>query len=207
MGYSYINIKYLKLFIYAYSTKMLLPKLSEISRLRKKFKITQTELAEKAGVSQSLIARLETDKVDPRYSKVANVFRALNELKGREILAKELMTSGVVGIQTNDSMEETARIMKKCNVSQMPVFDRKKVVGSISERVILDEIAKGRNMQDFSHKQVEEFMEQPFPIMSTNTPLTTISSLLENNTAVLVMERGDIKGIITNANLLKVVHR
>jgi predicted transcriptional regulator len=187
--------------------KMLLPELSEISRLRKKFKITQTELAKKAGVSQSLIARLEMGRVDPRYSKVANVFRALNELKGREILAKELMTSGVVGVQTTDSMEETARIMKKRNVSQMPVFDKKKVVGSIWERIILDEIAKGRDMQDFSHRRVEEFMEQPFPIMSMDTPLTTISSLLEHNTAVLVMERGDIKGIITNANLLKVVHR
>ncbi len=186
---------------------MLLPELSEISRLRNKFGITQTELARRAGVSQSLVARLEKERVDPRYSKVAGIFRALDELRGREILTKELMTPEVVGVQLTDSMEKVAGIMKRYNVSQMPVFDRKKVVGSISERVILDEIAKGADMRDFSHRSVEEFMEHPFPIVSMNTPLTTISSLLEHNTAILVMERGDIKGIITNADLLKVVHR
>jgi len=186
---------------------MLLPELSDISRLRKKFDITQTELAKRAGVSQSLVARLERGRVDPRYSKAASVFRALDELRGKEILTKELMTPKVVGVQLTDSMEKIAGIMKRCNVSQMPVFDKKKVVGSISERVILDEIAKGADMRDFSHKDVDEFMEHPFPIVGMNTPLTTISTLLEHNTAVLVMERGDIKGIITNADLLKVVHR
>jgi predicted transcriptional regulator len=40
-----------------------------------------------------------------------------------------------------------------------------------------------------------------------DTPLTTISALLEHNTAVLVMERNNLKGIITNADLLKVVHK
>ena len=54
-----------------------LPPLEEIERLRKKFGLTQTELAEKASVSQSLIARLEAQSVDPRYSKVASVFEAL----------------------------------------------------------------------------------------------------------------------------------
>ncbi len=186
---------------------MLLPELSEISRLRRKFGITQTELGKRAGVSQSLVARLEKGRADPRYSKVASVFRALDELRGKEILARELMTSRVVGVQLTDSMEKIVNILKKFNVSQMPVFDKKKVLGSISERVILDEIAKGANMLDLSHKNVERFMEHPFPIVSMNTPLTTISSLLEHNTAVLVMKRDKIEGIITNADLLKVVHR
>jgi predicted transcriptional regulator len=97
--------------------------------------------------------------------------------------------------------------MKRFNVSQMPVFDGKKVAGSVSERVILDEIAKGANMQDFSHMRVDEFMEHPFPAVKIDTPLTTISALLEHNTAVLVMERNNLKGIITNADLLKVVHK
>ena len=48
--------------------------LSEIKRLRGKLGITQSELAKRAGVSQALIARIENKSVDPRYSKVVDIF-------------------------------------------------------------------------------------------------------------------------------------
>ena len=52
---------------------------------------------------------------------------------------------------------------------------------------------------------VEKFMDHAFPIVNTKTTLTTLSRLLDHNTAILVMEKGDIMGIITNSNLLKMV--
>lgn len=186
---------------------MRLPKLSEIERTRKRLAITQTELAKKADVSQSLIARLEAGTVDPRYSKVARIYEALDELERKEVIARELMTTRVVGIQLTDSIENTVKIMNRFKVSQMPVFDKKKVVGSISEKTILNEIGKGSDMKNLSNRDVAELMDHPLPTVNTTTPLTTLSKLLEHDTAVLVMERGDIKGIITNADLLKVVSR
>lgn len=185
---------------------MLLPELSEIGKLRKKFGITQSELARISGISQSLIARVESNTVDPRYSKIARIFRALEMVKGRGITASEIMSPDVVSIQLKESMEKAAERMKRHNVSQMPVFDRKRAVGSISEEIILDQIARGVDIHALSKKRVEEFMVDSFPVVSVNTPLATISVLLEYNKAVLVVKRGDIKGIITNADLLKVIH-
>ena len=43
--------------------------LSEIKNLRKKAGITQLDLARKASVSQSLIAKIEAGKIDPTYTK------------------------------------------------------------------------------------------------------------------------------------------
>jgi len=184
---------------------MKLPELYEIERLRKKFGITQMELAEKAGISQSLIARVESGSVDPRYSKVARIFKALDEMKSKGIRARDIMTGKVVGISAGDSMEKAANVMKRHDVSQLPVFDDKKQVGSVSERVILDEIAKGVDVHALSKRKVREFMDEAFPVVSLNAPLTSISVLLDSRLAVLIVDKGEIKGIVTNADLLKVI--
>lgn len=186
---------------------MQLPTLENIYKLRKKFGIKQTELAKKAGVSQSLIARIETGTVDPRYSNIVKIFRALEDIKGKGIIAREIMTKDVVSVKAGDSLEKATSKMRRYNVSQMPVFKGKKTIGSISEGVIMDQISKGVNIHSISQKKVEEFMEDPLPSVNSNTPLSTISVLLENNKAVLVVEKGVINGIVTNADLLKVVHR
>lgn len=181
------------------------PELHDIERLRKKFGLTQEGLAKKAGISQSLIARVESGLVDPRYSKVARIFEALDEMKSKGIRAKELMSRKVVGIQAGDSMDKAASVMKRYDVSQLPVLKGKRPVGSISERVILDEIAKGIDVHALSEKKVSEFMEDAFPVVSLNAPLTSLSVLLENHSAVLIVDGGEIKGVVSRADLLKVI--
>ena len=54
--------------------------LSEVKVIRKKLGLTQGELAKAAGVSQSLIAKIESTKIDPTYSKVKLIFHALESL-------------------------------------------------------------------------------------------------------------------------------
>jgi len=43
------------------------PELSRIREIRKKLNISQRELAMKAGVSQSLIAKIEGNNIDPSF--------------------------------------------------------------------------------------------------------------------------------------------
>jgi len=53
--------------------------LSEIKRLRQKVGLSQTALAKKAGVSQAHIAKIESGKVDPRFSTVEKILQCLKE--------------------------------------------------------------------------------------------------------------------------------
>lgn len=186
---------------------MQLPPLSEIERLRKKLGLTQIELAQKASVSQSLIARLEAQSVDPRYSKVARLFEALNELKGKEVSAFSIASKDVVGIQKDVSTEYAAEKLREFNVSQMPVFDGERIVGSFSEKTVLEMIAKGQDVKAFSKQDVQEHMDEAFPQVKEETPLSVISALLEHNTAVMIHSGGVVSGIITRADLLKVIHQ
>jgi predicted transcriptional regulator len=186
---------------------MQLPQITEISRHRKRLGLTQTELASKANVSQSLIARIEAGTVDPRYSKVASIFTALDDIKGTEVSARQIMTKTVVAIQKDASIEYASSKLKKHNVSQMPVVADNRIVGSFSEKVILNLLARGLDAKSFYKADVAEHMEDAFPIVNPDTPLTVVSSLLEHNPAIIVQDHGEDVGIITKADLLKVIHK
>lgn len=58
---------------------MELPTGDDIRTARKEKGLTQSELAEHAGVSQPLIARIESDDVDPTIDTLYAVVSALND--------------------------------------------------------------------------------------------------------------------------------
>jgi predicted transcriptional regulator len=176
-------------------------KLSEIKAMRRNLGLTQSELAKLSGVSQSLIARIESGRVDPTYSKVGNIFDALEKIEmPNELTASNLMKRHVISVSSNESVIKAAGIMKKYNISQLPVIDKSSVVGLINERDIFHSVSE-------KPRTVKDIMEDAPPIISTNTPLDVVTHLLDYNYAVLVSDNGKIKGIVTRANLLKLVKR
>lgn len=176
-------------------------KLEEIKTLRRSFGITQNELAKLAGVSQSLIARIESGRVDPAYSKVEKIFDALEKIKRPEgVTAGKLMRKNIISINSDQKITKAAGIMKKYNISQLPVIDKSSIVGLISERGISHSVSE-------NPKFVKDIMEDAPPLVSINTPLDALTHLLDYNYAVLVTDNGKIKGIITRADLLKLVKR
>jgi len=61
---------------------------SNLRRLREDRLLTQAELAERAGIALSSLVRIENDQVDPRFSSIRKLARALDahpkELTTRE---------------------------------------------------------------------------------------------------------------------------
>ncbi|HML25821.1 MAG TPA: helix-turn-helix domain-containing protein, partial [Methanomethylovorans sp.] len=58
---------------------MHLPTPDSIRQKRNELRLTQSELAKRAGVSQPLIARIEAGDVDPRLSTLKRIFNAFDE--------------------------------------------------------------------------------------------------------------------------------
>jgi len=56
---------------------MILPESKDIKHIRKKLKITQKELAKRTQLPQSSISRIETNSMDPPYSKMKKVILTL----------------------------------------------------------------------------------------------------------------------------------
>ena len=184
----------------------MLPSLEEISARRRRLGLTQKRLAELAGVSQSLIAKLEAGKIDPSYTKVKAIFDVLEELESRrEIRARDILHDEVVCVQKDDSVSKAVYLMKKYDYSQLPVVDRDRVVGSISERTILNQILSGKRPEELSSLKVEEVMERAFPQVDEDAPLSLVSHLLRRYQPVLVVRKGGLVGIVTKADLLKMI--
>ena len=55
--------------------------LEEIKKIRKSLGLTQAELAKRADVSQSIIAKIESGSIDPTLSKAKKIFGIYKQLK------------------------------------------------------------------------------------------------------------------------------
>lgn len=174
----------------------------EIRRIRKELNITQEELAEKAGVTQAYIAKLEAGKVDPRLSTFNRILQALLECKKAQLKAKDVMSSPVISVKPYELLENVIKIMNEHNISQIPVIAGNKVAGSVTERTL---VRQSLEYEDIYDRKVMEVMEEPFPIVNEDEDLEVVKYLLEEHPAVLVQNReGKIVGIITRVDIFRI---
>jgi len=181
----------------------MLPELSEIKARRKQLGMTQGELAELAKVSQSLIAKIENNAIMPTYDRVKRIFDVLSAAQRRKtVLAKDVMKKKVLFVSAKIPVKKAVALMRKNAVSQIPVIEREKVIGTLSEKEILHQMEEAQDWQEFGKRYVQDVMQEAMPLVQENLPHQVISSLLDYHPAVLVGSRGKIKGIITKSDLL-----
>lgn len=171
---------------------------SVLRRLRLEAKLTQKKLAELVGVSQAHIAKIEQGKVDPRLSTVNKILRVLTESKEKR--CKDVMTRGVIFAKLEDSVLKVSEIMVRHAISQMPVLNKGKIVGTITEESIIRKLGS-----DIAEEKVESVMDPPLPVVSEDTSISAIRPLLERRQGVLVAKGKRIIGIITRSDLLKTI--
>ncbi len=182
------------------------PTIEDIGKRRRQLGLKQSELAKAAGVSQSLIAKLEAGSIDSSYTKVKTIFDVLERIEFKsKAQTEKILHNEVVSVQTTDPVSEVVKIMKEHGYSQIPVFDGKQSVGSISEKAILRQILSGKDIDEISKLKTEDIMEEAFPQINEEAPLSLITSLLQSYSAVLVMRKGTVIGIVTKADLLRML--
>ncbi len=188
----------------------MLPLLDEIPRRRKELGLTQSKLANIAGVSQSIIAKIESGSVDPSYSIVRKLFTALDSLKIESVSgdnnirrAGELMSRGVVWVGKNQLVRDAVTVMRRRGYSQLPVLESGRSIGSVGEKTVLDKAAEGENLDELFRRKVADVMEPSLPVVNEDTSVDALYGLLQENYAVLVSRGDEIVGILAKSDLLK----
>ena len=185
---------------------MKFPPASDIRKVRKGLDVTQAQLASASGISQSTIAKIERNSISASYATIVKLFETLEELRNRNeknLTAADVAAKGVVTVQCTDKVRVASDLMKTTGYSQLPVFRGDTSVGSISERSILELVRQGKTMDELVEMSIARVMDESFPVVTENTPMTSITSMMSNCNAVLVARKGKIVGVITNADMLK----
>ena len=183
-----------------------LPEVIEIKRMRKALDMTQAQLCHLSGVPQSTIAKVESGSINGSYETVRRIFEALSldaDRKGMSRKAKDVSSLNIVSIQAKEKVKRASELMRQSGYSQLPVFDGQQPVGSVSENDVLSILRDGTSMEAAGELTVRSIMNEAFPVVSEETPLETVTSLLSSSKAVLVGKKGRITGIITSADVLK----
>ena len=185
----------------------MLPELNEIKKRRKNLGITQKQLAKKTGISQSLITKIETQRTIPTYNHAKKIFetiKKIEETNQHHIKAKDIHTTNIKSVKTHDTISTAIAHMKKHSISQLPVYENAKIIGSLTEKTIINIITQQKKPVDISKHRIRDLMEKTFPIIDEQTNIDDITYLLLNNQAIMTIKKGIITGIITRTDILKI---
>jgi CBS domain-containing protein len=138
--------------------------------------------------------------------------------------AADIMTSEVITVGEASSVQEAAKLMAEHGISAVPVVDRNRVVGMVSEGDLLhrgetgterrrswwlDMVASTNRLAGEyikSHSgEVRDVMTRDVISVTEETPVADIAILLETNRVkrVPVLRDGKLVGIVSRANLVR----
>ena len=177
--------------------------LSEIKRERMNLGLTQSDLSKQASVSQSLIAKIESGRLDPGYSKAAHIFEILESFRDQnQLKAKDVMSKKIISVEGTEKIVSVIALIRKHGISQVPVLDAGKVIGLISEHDLLDHAG-----DDMSKLTAEDIMKEAPPVLSPEIPAKVLIDLLKVSPLAIISEKGQYKGVVSRTDLLKIIEK
>lgn len=170
---------------------------STVKAQRLRLGLTQHALAKLAGVSQSLLAKLEAGRIDPSYSSVRKIEQALSHAHAKEEpKASEVMIKRIISASPKDSARDIALILRKHNISQIPVIDKGQVLGLVTETGLLE-----KEKLDGLHA-LDVLSDAP-PLVPEDTRRSLLVTLLRQYPCVLVQKDGKVTGIVAKSDLVR----
>lgn len=110
----------------------------------------------------------------------------------------------IVSMLPSDSLRDAAMKMNQFNISQMPVLENGKSVGSVREASVL---AKLLHDPDLFNHPIQDVMEEAFPVLQGGESVDAGLQALKNFPAILLEDYGRIIGILTRYDILQIEER
>ncbi len=176
--------------------------LAEIRKRRISLDLSLGELARAVGRSDATISRIERGQIRPSYELVQKILSYLEELESHaspHLRSRDVMKRDVTTVDGISLVGEAARVMEKGGFSQLPVVEGGRVTGAVSESSLLRALAQpnGRRVR------VHDVQEEAYPQVGEDFPADLLASILTRYPAVLILNRGELRGIVTRIDLIR----
>jgi len=107
----------------------------------------------------------------------------------------------ILNIAQDEPVKKAMDLLTSNNISQIPVVDGDKVVGSIEETTLLQKVIANNSIV---FEPISDHMEQPFPEVIETTPIHEIGEILNKGAkAVLVKDKNKTAHILTSHDIIK----
>lgn len=120
-----------------------------------------------------------------------------------QLLSHKDKPKDLVFLTTEHTVSDAVKMMKEFDISQMPVIDNGKVVGSIQESSLLNTIFGDMNV---INKSVKDIMKEPLPTVNTEDKVSHIFEKLSvGSNAVVVMNNDKPISLVTKMDMLSYI--
>jgi cystathionine beta-synthase len=124
----------------------------------------------------------------------------LDKEPSAKLIVEMKKMKGCITVEPDTLVNDAFKIMKENTISQLPVVENNNVVGSVTEKILLEALLGSR---DIATHKVNEIMGAPFEVVDLNSKVKDISKKInKNSTAVLVKDTAGVLNIITEYDLI-----
>jgi CBS domain-containing protein len=118
---------------------------------------------------------------------------------------KQIFSKNLVTVCESDSVADAEALMRRLSIRHLPVTDKEGyLVGLLSKS---DYLAMLHLSIDLSSFKVKELMSHPVKTFSINAPVRSVAQtfVAQKINSALVMDKGEISGIVTSEDLLRLL--
>ena len=172
-----------------------LPTIDEIVELRNSMGISQSKLAKAIRESRGTIARIESKKYTANYPLIQKITEYLFSKKHiPKTPLYKFCVKKIFSVTPNQTIDQAIKLMIKHEIDCVPVIERNIVKGKITTRKLA---TRKTNIRD-SKIKCSDFMEDPPPVVSFNTPGIQVKQFLKSAMdCVILSKKGEIYGLVT----------
>ncbi|MFB3896027.1 MAG: cystathionine beta-synthase [bacterium] len=117
-----------------------------------------------------------------------------------EILAQRKELPKLIAVNAADILSKAVELMHTYNISQIPVIDNNRVVGSLREAALMKLLHDGI---DFTQQTISTVMGIPMPTMDVTTDVSEAYRILLSGEIGIIVTRNTVpSGIITRTDLI-----
>jgi cystathionine beta-synthase len=134
-----------------------------------------------------------------------NRFLVPERITNRFVVDAKHGITGVISIGPSDTVRKALDLLNQHNISQLPVLEGGKSVGSIEESELMSTVLANPAAFD---APVRDYMKQPFPKVHADELISqAVSFLTKRQPAVLVEDKEQLIGILTRYDVIEYMSR